>query len=115
MAVGVPTIEAARVRQNYLAIVVAAVACFLLEAGWYSYFMQTWLTGIGRTRDWLMAAGVEPGIAVWHGTGFGGGDRHCDLLRDATYRGADDAARGAGCVAVVVRICAAYVGNRIRV
>jgi hypothetical protein len=66
MAVGVPTIEAARVRQNYLAIVVAAVACFLLEAGWYSYFMQTWLSGIGRTRDWLMATGLSP--ALQYGT-----------------------------------------------
>lgn len=56
-----------RVRQNYLAIVIAAIACFLLEAGWYSYFMQPWLDGIGRTREWLMsAAGYNP--ALQYGT-----------------------------------------------
>jgi len=56
-----------RVRQNYLAILVAAIANFLLEAGWYSYFMQTWLDGIGRTRQWLMsAAGYNP--ALQYGT-----------------------------------------------
>jgi len=38
-----------RVRQNYQAVVVAAVACFVLEAGWYSIFLQPWLNGIGRT------------------------------------------------------------------
>lgn len=58
--------EAKRVRQNYLAIVVAAVACFLLEAGWYSYFLQAWLNGIGRTQAWLMSQGVNP--ALQYGT-----------------------------------------------
>jgi hypothetical protein len=56
-----------RVRQNYLAIIVAAIACFLFEAGWYSYFLQTWLDGIGRTREWLMSpAGNNP--ALQYGT-----------------------------------------------
>jgi hypothetical protein len=55
-----------RVRQNYLAIVVAAIACFLLEAGWYSFFMQTWLNGIGRSMTWLMSQGVSP--AIQYGT-----------------------------------------------
>jgi len=54
--------EGSRVRQNYLAIVVAAVACFLLEAGWYSFFLNGWLNGIGRTREWLMSAGVSPAL-----------------------------------------------------
>ena len=58
--------EAKRVNQNYLAIVVAAVACFLLEAGWYSYFLQAWLDGIGRTQAWLMSQGVNP--ALQYGT-----------------------------------------------
>jgi|ERR1039458_1973050 hypothetical protein len=58
--------EAKRVRQNYLAIVVAAVACFLLEAAWYSFFMQGWLDGIGRTQAWLMSQGVNP--ALQYGT-----------------------------------------------
>jgi uncharacterized protein DUF1761 len=46
-----------------MAILVAAIACFLLEAAWYSYFMQTWLNGIGRTREWLMSsAGYNPAL-----------------------------------------------------
>jgi hypothetical protein len=55
-----------RVRQNYLAIVVAAIACFLFEAGWYSFFLHSWLDGIGRTMQWLEASGVNP--AVQYGT-----------------------------------------------
>ena len=58
--------EAKRVRQNYLAIVVAAVACFLFEAAWYSFFLQAWLDGIGRTQAWLMSQGVNP--ALQYGT-----------------------------------------------
>jgi len=54
-------------QQNYLAIVVAAIACFLLEAGWYSYFQQPWLAGVGRTREWLMGPGaLNP--AIQYGT-----------------------------------------------
>jgi hypothetical protein len=49
-----------KVRQNYLAIVIAAIACFLLEAGWYSYFLQAWLNGIGRTHEWLTGSGISP-------------------------------------------------------
>ncbi len=55
-----------KVKQNYLAILVAAIACFLFEAGWYSLFLQAWLDGIGRTREWLMATGVNP--ALQYGT-----------------------------------------------
>ena len=55
-----------RVQPNYLAIVVAAIACFLLEAGWFSLFMKTWLSGIGRTSAELMATGMSP--AVQYGT-----------------------------------------------
>ena len=51
-----------KVRQNYLAIVVAAVACFVFEAGWYSIFLQPWLNGIGRTSEWLMSTGVNPAL-----------------------------------------------------
>ncbi|WP_263351182.1 DUF1761 domain-containing protein [Acidicapsa acidisoli] len=55
------------VRQNYWAIIVAAIACFLFEAGWYTIFMQQWLEGIGRTRQWLeSAAGYNP--AFQYGT-----------------------------------------------
>jgi hypothetical protein len=48
-----------RVRQNYFAILVAAIACFLFEAAWYSIFLKAWLRGIGRTMDWLNAQGVS--------------------------------------------------------
>ena len=66
MATTVSAIATQRVRQNYLAIVVAAIACFLLEAGWYSFFVKTWLSGIGRTMEWLVATGVNP--ALQYGT-----------------------------------------------
>jgi hypothetical protein len=56
------TNEQPRVRQNYLAITLAAVVCFLVEAGWYSFFMQSWLDGIGHTREWLLSTGVNPGL-----------------------------------------------------
>ena len=49
-----------RVKQNYLAIVVAAIACFVFEAGWYSIFLQPWLNGTGRTMEWLVGTGVNP-------------------------------------------------------
>ncbi|HEY1253229.1 MAG TPA: DUF1761 domain-containing protein [Terracidiphilus sp.] len=62
-------IQEAKIKQNYLSIVVAAIACFLLEAGWYTVFMQPWLDGIGRSREWLMsAAGYHP--ALQYGTAF---------------------------------------------
>jgi hypothetical protein len=61
MASGVLTGQAQRVRQNYLAIVVAAIACFAFEALWYTIFMKPWLSGIGRTSEWLMSnAGYNP-------------------------------------------------------
>lgn len=49
-----------RVQQNYWAILVAAIACFVFEAVWYSIFLQQWLSGIGRTHESLMATGVNP-------------------------------------------------------
>ncbi len=62
-------IQEAKIKQNYLSIVVAAIVCFLLEAGWYTVFMQPWLDGIGRSREWLMsAAGYHP--ALQYGTAF---------------------------------------------
>jgi Protein of unknown function (DUF1761) len=57
------------VRMNYLAILVAGVACFLLEGVWYSVFQQPWLAGTGRTKEWLMSAGA--GLApLQYGTAF---------------------------------------------
>ena len=61
MAVGIPVLQMARVRQNYLANIVAAIACFVFEAVWYSIFLDTWINGIGRTRQWLESSGVKPG------------------------------------------------------
>jgi uncharacterized protein DUF1761 len=60
MAVGIPVLQMARVRQNYPAIIVAAIACFLFEAVWYSIFLNTWLNGIGRTMQGLMSSGMKP-------------------------------------------------------
>jgi hypothetical protein len=56
------------VRQNYLAIVVAAIVNFLLQATWYLTFMKCWLAGIGHTREWLMSSGMNE----WeqHGVAF---------------------------------------------
>jgi hypothetical protein len=56
------TIEEPRIRQNYLAILLAAIACFLFEAGWYSFFMQWRLDGIGRTQQWMMGTGVNQAL-----------------------------------------------------
>jgi hypothetical protein len=49
-----------RIRQNYLADVVAAIACFAFEAAWYSIFLKQWLAGTGRTMEWLINTGVSP-------------------------------------------------------
>ena len=56
------TENAKSIRMNYWAILVAGVANFVFEAIWYSVFMNGWLNGIGRTREWLMASGVNPNL-----------------------------------------------------
>jgi hypothetical protein len=54
-------------RIHWPAIVVAMIASFLFEAAWYSYFLNPWVVGIGRTREWLMSPqGINP--AVQYGT-----------------------------------------------
>ena len=55
-------IERPSVRLNFLAIIFAAVLCFLLHVGWYGYFVKSQFAGIGRTREWLMNTGVNPAI-----------------------------------------------------
>lgn len=60
MAVSVPVLQMARLRQNYLANIVAAIACFAFEAVWYSIFLNTWINGIGRTMQWLESSGMKP-------------------------------------------------------
>ena len=41
------------IRQNYLAIFAAAIACFLMEVLWYGYFMRPWLDGLGGCSGWF--------------------------------------------------------------
>jgi hypothetical protein len=36
---------------NYLAVVVAAVAGFLLGWGWYSVFGKVWMAGLGKSKE----------------------------------------------------------------
>ncbi len=63
------TMQATSIRQNYLAILVAAIACFLAEGGWYTFFQQAWMNGIGRTREWLMGPGALSPV-LQYGTAF---------------------------------------------
>jgi len=51
------------VRHNYWAILVATIVCFLLAAGWYTFFMQAWLAGISRTMEWFEHSGVPTWIS----------------------------------------------------
>jgi hypothetical protein len=51
------------IRLNWVAVLVAAIASFLFEALWFSVFMNEWLAGIGRTREWLtIGTGVTPAL-----------------------------------------------------
>jgi len=63
------TIPPSSVRMNYWAILVAAVACFLLEAGWYSIFLKEWLEGIGRSMEWLESPAAN-NPSLQYGTAF---------------------------------------------
>ena len=40
---------------NHLAAIVAGLVQFAFGAVWYSVFAQPWMTGIGKTREQLMA------------------------------------------------------------
>jgi hypothetical protein len=50
------------IRLNWVAVLVAAIVSFLFEALWFSVFMNDWLAGVGRTREWLVASGLNPSI-----------------------------------------------------
>ena len=50
------------IRLNWVAILVAAIASFIFEALWFSIFMNEWLAGIGRTREWLVGTGLNPAV-----------------------------------------------------
>jgi hypothetical protein len=89
------------VKLNWVAILVAAIASFLFEALWFSTFMDAWLTGVGRTREWLMsAAGVTP--ALQYGVAI-----LCSIVAAAVLSiciqasGEQTARRGVLCAAVV--------------
>lgn len=50
------------IKLNWVAILVAAIASFLFEALWFTTFMNAWLEGVGRTKEYLLAAGVTPAL-----------------------------------------------------
>ena len=47
-------------RMNYVAIAVAGVVYWLVQAGWYTVFSQQWLAGVGKTREQLSQGGESP-------------------------------------------------------
>jgi hypothetical protein len=51
-----------KIRLNWVAILVAAIASFIFEALWFSVFLNEWLAGIGRTHEWLMSSGMSPAL-----------------------------------------------------
>src|SRR5882757_4773017 len=51
---------ASKPRLNIIAIVVSAVVYFALAACWFTVFLKSWLTGVGRTMEWMVATGVSP-------------------------------------------------------
>jgi hypothetical protein len=51
-----------KIRLNWVAILVAAIASFLFEALWFSVFMSEWLAGVGRTEEWLKSSGMSPAL-----------------------------------------------------
>ncbi len=53
-----------RIRRNYLAILVAGIASFFLEAIWYSIFINAWMAGIDHTDAWLKANSPNFGIQL---------------------------------------------------
>src|SRR3979409_1256909 len=49
------------IRPNWGEILVSALPSFIFEALWFSVFMNEWLAGIGRTREWpTTATGITP-------------------------------------------------------
>jgi len=66
MAGEISAMQGTRVRQNYVANLVAGIVAFLLEAAWYSNFYGAWVNGIGRTDEWLRQN--SPNRALQFGT-----------------------------------------------
>ena len=48
---------------NWLAVIVAAVAHFVLGAIWFTVLGPQWLAGIGKTMPQLQAEAVSPAVA----------------------------------------------------
>ena len=89
-----------KIHLNWVAILVAAIASFLFEALWFSVFMNEWLTGIGRTMEWLHNSGMQP--AIQYGVAI-----LCSIIAATVLSiciqasGKQTAARGVLCGAVV--------------
>jgi hypothetical protein len=62
--------DARKVRLNYLAILVAALVYFAVQAVWFTVFMKEWLAGIGKTLDQLQRAGTS--VVLAYGISFVG-------------------------------------------
>jgi hypothetical protein len=61
--------EQSRVQQNYWAIVVSAIACFMFQALWYWVFLKPWLAGIGHSMEWMMGPAAYSPV-LQYGTAF---------------------------------------------
>jgi hypothetical protein len=92
------------IRLNWVAILVAAIASFIFEALWFSVFMNEWLAGIGRTKEWLTSAAGHPAStpAVQYATAI-----ICSIIAAAVLSiciqasGKQTAIRGILCAAVI--------------
>lgn len=51
-----------KTRVHLLAVIVAALANFVLGAVWYTTFSEQWLSGIGKTKEQLTAAVKVPAV-----------------------------------------------------
>ncbi|HVW76888.1 MAG TPA: DUF1761 domain-containing protein [Alloacidobacterium sp.] len=56
-------LETQPVRLNYLAILVAALVYFAIQAVWFTVFMKEWLAGIGKTLEQLQQQGTSVALA----------------------------------------------------
>lgn len=56
-------LETQPVRLNYLAILVAALVYFAVQAVWFTVFMKEWLAGIGKTLEQLQQQGTSVVLA----------------------------------------------------
>jgi len=50
---------------NYLAILVAAVAGWLIGAVWYTLLSRQWMAALGKTTETIKADQVASGLPMW--------------------------------------------------